>query len=116
MSPENPAGIDQSQSRRELPDLMHALQEVLDDLRNLAPASTHPTGTSLKEASPEQTARHFQQLKNALESRKPKACRKAIEVLEQFQLTPEKTTLVNAINALIQAYKFKDALALLKDI
>jgi signal transduction histidine kinase/CheY-like chemotaxis protein len=109
------AGIDQRQDKKELPELVRLLGDVLDDLRHLNPATTHATGVSLKEATPEQTARYFQKIKNALETRKPKECRKTIEALEQFQLTPEKTALVDALNALIKKYKFKDALALLKD-
>ena len=55
----------------------------------------------------------FDQLAEALKSKRPKLCRKKIEEIEEYQLLPKNKEIFLKVKSLIEHYKFTTALALL---
>ncbi|MCK5110225.1 MAG: response regulator [Arcobacteraceae bacterium] len=101
--------LDETQDNNLLSKFYEELSKVLDELKDLLPYDEE-LNTTLLELCPEKRDEIFNQLKEAISTKRPKECKSSISKIEKYQLDTKDKELFNQLKSLIKKYKFKEAM------
>ncbi len=99
--------LDETGDKALLPKFGQALEAVIQEVEEKV---VIPCEASKLDIDTQTREKLFTQLKEAVATKRPKACHPIIETLEQYRLSEADSTLLQKVKRLIRKFKFQEAL------